>query len=344
MFIRIATCLGLLAAAWLCGPPGVQAAPSAQPQPQAAYKPALDPRSWRADVAGPRTQVMVLGSVHLSELPAGFQVAHLEPLLTKLAAFAPDIITYEGLSGEECELIQRYPKTYPGVFENYCHELSDAAQAAGVTYAAARAEADATLAAWPAQPSAAQRRRLAAVFMAAGDRPSAVVQWLQLPADQRLPLNGVDERFLPLLGRTTGKYNENYEVAAVLAARLGHQRIFAVDNHTADSIQAGADAGFAAALKQHWKTASDPNDPVLQAYDRFVGNIKSGADMLAFYRFMNEPRTQLVFVETDYRRSLRDTSPQRHGRQYVAWWETRNLRMVANIRSAFGNQIGRAHV
>jgi hypothetical protein len=29
-----------------------------------------------------------------------------------------------------------------------------------------------------------------------------------------------------------------------------------------------------------------------------------------------------------------------YGRQYVAWWETRNLRMVANIRVAFGNHPG----
>jgi hypothetical protein len=27
------------------------------------------------------------------------------------------------------------------------------------------------------------------------------------------------------------------------------------------------------------------------------------------------------------------SSPDLYGRQYVAWWETRNLRIVANIRS-----------
>ena len=32
--------------------------------------------------------------------------------------------------------------------------------------------------------------------------------------------------------------------------------------------------------------------------------------------------------------------PPYYGRQYVAWWETRNLRMVANIRASFGNKPG----
>jgi hypothetical protein len=37
---------------------------------------------------------------------------------------------------------------------------------------------------------------------------------------------------------------------------------------------------------------------------------------------------------------LRAGSPEQYGRVYLAWWETRNLRMVSNIRAAFGNHPG----
>ena len=33
-------------------------------------------------------------------------------------------------------------------------------------------------------------------------------------------------------------------------------------------------------------------------------------------------------------------TPQNYGRRYVGWWETRNLRMVANIRAAMATRPG----
>ena len=46
-------------------------------------------------------------------------------------------------------------------------------------------EAERLLADWPAEPTAAQRRHLAAVFLAGGEQASALVQWLRLPATER---------------------------------------------------------------------------------------------------------------------------------------------------------------
>lgn len=49
----------------------------------------------------------------------------------------------------------------------------------------------------------------------------------------------------------------------------------------------------------------------------FTGTVLAGA-LLAF--------------ESDYGAAMEEPSPQRYGRQYVTTWETRNLRMAANIR------------
>ena len=65
------------------------------------YRPAVDRRTWRGAVAGPITKIATLGSVHLGEFGTSFDPATLEPLLSKLAAFNPTIITHEGLSGEQ---------------------------------------------------------------------------------------------------------------------------------------------------------------------------------------------------------------------------------------------------
>ncbi len=65
-------------------------------------------------MAAPRTQVLVLGSVHLSQLPKGSDIgaAGLQPLMDRLAAYKPTIITVENLSVETCDLMRRHPAVY----------------------------------------------------------------------------------------------------------------------------------------------------------------------------------------------------------------------------------------
>jgi pheromone shutdown protein TraB len=67
--------------------------------------------------------------------------------------------------------------------------------------------------------------------------------------------------------------------------------------------------------------------------DRLKAKIRSSAEILALYRLMNEPETQRATIESDMGRNASFASPQLYGRQYVAWWETRNLRIAANIRA-----------
>jgi len=307
------------------------------PPAASAKTPAFDPREWRGAQAGPATQVLTLGSPHLSQIDVAATPEMLAPLLDKLTAYKPDVITFEGISGEQCDTLRRYPAKYPGMFDTYCWPTDDAEKATGLTIPAALAEADRILATWPARPDAAQRRHLAAVFMAAGDRLSARVQWLQLSPAERTTGDGIDAALLAILTRTGKKPNEAYDVAAVLAARLGHIRVYAVDDHTADSVQAVAGPGFDPYMSKFWEGVKSS---LADEGKRMASAMKSGADLLEYYRFNNRPETQREYVTIDYRRALGAPSPEQYGRAYLAWWEVRNLRMVANIRTAFGNHAG----
>ena len=198
------------------------------------------------------------------------------------------------------------------------------------------AAVETTIAAWPTNPTAAQRRRFASLFLAAGDRPSAQVQWLRLPAGERREGDGLDAALVTLLRRVDAKPNETYDIAVALAVRLGHERVFAVDDHTADSIQAAAGKGFEPDLQAHWQSIKMPLKDRLDAQAKAM---KTGADVLAHYRIYNDPAALRTFVEVDFRDALKRPAPY-YGRQYVAWYEARNLRMVANIRAAFANRPG----
>src|SRR3546814_15611426 len=110
-------------------------------------------------MACPRSQVLVLGSVHLSQLPEGtdFDPASLEPLLQRLAAYKPDVITIEALSGETCDLMRRHPAVYlPSDVDHYCPDTARAKAATGLDVPAAIAEVHAVLDAWPKAPTLAK--------------------------------------------------------------------------------------------------------------------------------------------------------------------------------------------
>ena len=63
-------------------------------------------------------------------------------------------------------------------------------------------------------------------------------------------------------------------------------------------------------------------------------------DMLALYRYINTPESMRVNAEHNIVGPTRAAAPERYPQMWVAGWETRNLRMVANIREAFRERPG----
>lgn len=301
----------------------------------AAGVPAFDPRLHKNEIAGRPAEVLVLGTTHLSQLPRQIDPKLLQPLLDRLARFKPEIITVEGLSGEECDTLQRFKAEHGAdTWQGYCFDTADIEKATGLSVPAAMAEADRTLSAWPASPTPAQRRHLAMLFIAANDRGSAMVQWLRLAEAERRSGDGLTDAMVEILERKGKKLNENYAIAAALAAQLGLERIYEVDDHTADTaLDQNSPEGraYGAAIQSAWNAKPPP--AVRKKEDQLEANLRTGEDVLALYRLMNEAESQRVTIASDMGRTVSSPSAQPYGRQYVAWWETRNLRIAANIRS-----------
>ena len=303
----------------------------------------FDPRAYQDRVVGEPTQVLVLGSPHLSGAPDTFDPAVLDPLLDRLAAFNPDIIAIEGLTGESISALWQYRDIYPEVAISYGgRSLALAAMARNtlqLDMPEAEAEVRRTLATWPEAPTPAQRRRLTALLVASGDPNSALVQWWRLDPSERRAEDGVSAMLMEQLQAFATRKNENHLIGARLAVRLGLERLYPIDDHSSDDVVLDREADLEAFMSEPW-FQQVINDPAFAPMREAGEHLTTPEQTLATYRFLNSPAAGRTDSDAQWLSMIRRASPNQVGRTRVAEWETRNLRQVANIREAMASRPG----
>lgn len=301
------------------------------------WRPDFQPSRLKGPAIGSPNQVLVLGTPHIRDLPAAFRPDDLQPLIDRLARFAPQQIAIETLSGPQCDQLRRYPARYKDTVESYCWDPTPARAATGLDVPAATAEIELALAAWPATPAPAQRRRLAALFLASGDRFSALVQWLRLPSAERRAGDGLDSTLVEALSKLATQRGEDTLIAVPLAARLGLERLVQMDDHSADAAVVD-EAGYQAAITKAWNNPATARRAA--AYKTLQAGLGASDGVLALYRNLNAPGQGRLAFDSDFGAAMNEGSAGQFGRGYLGYWETRNLRMAANIREALGERPG----
>jgi hypothetical protein len=297
----------------------------------------FDPREYPRHVAGAPTQILVLGTPHLSGTPEGWDPALLEPLLERLSGFRPDVITIEALSGQAVAALWNYRHIYGDTAQTYGGRTMMMAAAGsvgtGLGMAEAEAEARRLLRAWPEAPTPAQRRRLAALFAAAGDPYSALVQWWRLDPGERRAADSINAALATQLDELGARRNENHLIGSRLAARLGLERVHPMDAHDDDTLTPEQMEIFGRQIFQPMgeRLRADPRfRPLMEAAER----LRTADELMATYRMLNRPETGQVNADLEWLPMMDRATPGNVGRVRLAGWEIRNLRMAANIRQA----------
>ncbi len=293
---------------------------------------------YAQDAVGARmpNEVLVLGTPHIAYWPEDVEIENLDPLIDRLETWRPQIIGIESIPGDECDLMRRQ-KEFIDEAETYCPDTKAARIATGLDVAAAIAERERLLSDWPSDPAPAMRRNLAAVMLAAGDPVSATIQWLYLAEADRIESDRLTPELVDYLNSRIGRRNENYWIAAPLAVQLGLQRVVQYDDQ-AVSIPIDDDDAYGKAISAAWNTAA--SEPSKREADARGPGLYSPEGVLDAYRLYNDPAYPKQVYARDFGAALADPSERQYGRQYVTYWETRNLRMAANIREAFGAHPG----
>ena len=308
----------------LVGVLGMVFGPSSQAQAQAIDLRGVDPALNLEP-----TQVMVLGTAHLAAID-GLEARHIAPLIDRLMTFNPQVITIEGVPGETCEMMRLYPSEYAAALDNYCFDFAPFRAESMLDMGQAAARIRTLLSDWPEAPSAEQRRDLAAAFLAAGEPYSALVQWWRLDQGERRIGNGLGEVSVAFLDERAASKSESTQIAARLAARLGLERVFTADDHSADLVLAPYGDALWVRMQEIWDSGDpDRADPYARAAADIVGG-----KVLAAYRFYNDPDTQRAAIGNDFRLAMNDGEGEQYGRVYNSWYQVRNLRMVSNVVAA----------
>ncbi len=303
------------------------------------YRPSFRPAEMDDTPAGLPNAVMVLATPHLSGLPDSFRPDMADPLIERLVAWKPTAIAVEQLSGLLCDSMRRQAPRYdPADIETYCYDPSVAGRSTGLDVASANAQAERMLADWSAEPGPSMRRRLAAIFLAAGEPGSALVQWLRLPEDERHAEGDLNDELVEQLEKRAMRRNETDLVGARVAALSGLERLWSVDNQATDMGKLDDEEAYGKAIMAAW------DNPATKARQEASETLYAGLGqpdgLLAIYRAYNDPSYMQQAYRSDWGAALAEPSPQGYGRRYVSYWETRNLRMAANIREVLGRQPG----
>lgn len=303
------------------------------------YQSSFQPDELDDRPAGAPNEVMVLGSPHLSQLPDTFRTEMVEPLVSRLVEWRPTAIATENISGLACDAMRRQPARYSArALTSYCFDPAAAAHATGLNVPAANAQVERMLADWPENPASEMRRRLAVLFLAAGEPASALVQWLRLSAEERLAESDLTEDLAAYLDSRMNRKNETDLLAARVAAQSGLERVWSVDDQSTYTGELADREAYGAAVTASW------DNPATQAQveeaETLTTNLDGPDGLLAMYRAYNAPTYAVVKYQSDFGAALAEPSPEAYGRRYVSYWETRNLRMVANIREVLGRDPG----
>jgi hypothetical protein len=320
-----------------CGPGPESLRPDVPRESEPTVEDPIDHVLGSRVTPGFQSQVLVLGTLHLSGQGGRLEPGHLASLLDLLERFEPTRIAVESLTANEVALLAELEAEDPAaaqVLDMFARAPLTAGRTMqgelGVDRAAADRLARAALEYGGSSLTEGQRLALVGWFLAAYELNSAVLQWSYLSPERRGHYQTLPAEIRDLLDRRLESANEVVTLAAALARRLGLQRLYSVDSQydgvrtlsaTPEALEAlFSDPGRSELRDREWAARADS-----------VKDAEFGAgDLLPLYRWMNSQEYQRGDL-TQWSWLFEGRHPDGLDRFRYAMWELRNIRQATHI-------------
>jgi hypothetical protein len=181
--------------------------------------------------------------------------------------------------------------------------------------------------------NAAEPASLIMYLLAAYDLPSALLHWSHRPGTVDLEGAGLPSESVQRIRRMADTPNEFFNIGVALAGRLGHRRLYSIDDHADDLL--GLEWGTWTALSQELQSSSVYEEFKASAYmAEAQSRLKEAAaagDLLALTRRINGGDYGRLDVESQWHLFYKTHLPSGADRARVALWEARNFNIAARI-------------
>lgn len=281
-----------------------------------------------------RAEILVLGTDHLSNWPR-LERSALDPLNEALTGWAPDLVLIERPTAWQAELYADQDDRFSGIVQRTLGAEFDAAREAQAALGVTAFEAENILRAPDEEMIDPVRTVL--LLMAAFDVTSAAMHWMQLTEAEQTAVSDSAPQAARVIAHTAASRNETMWIAADVAGRLGHARLHPFD----DQIEKAAfsSAGIIETLVEDGRIeAVLSSDMIMTLHADLQRRPDDSGRVLDWYRHVNSPEFARIDSEAQWGSFLAEAGEE--GRRRVALWETRNLRMAANIREVMALEGG----
>ena len=288
------------------------------------------------------SQVLVLGTVHLRSYDDDFNHDVLDGLLDVLEKYKPDLIGIESLapivirdmvnSGEaNSEVLKEFGQRTAEFGKNMRLSLN-------VSWFEANARVEELLKDIETEGRETElvqlRKELVLHFLAANDIYSALLQWSYLPEAMRTNIDGLDADILDYFSKHIQSPNENISIGITLATRLNHQRIYAINDHRdKEDFVKVADA-LSKALENNEYIKTQPWKALYVELTGIQNKAYASENLLPFYIYLNSREYVHRDIDSQWQILFKAKLPFGLAQTRTAYWDVRNLGIVANIRRA----------
>jgi hypothetical protein len=286
---------------------------------------------------GPRSQVLVLGTVHLAQLEKRPGPESLARLRAHLAKFRPSAICVEHLPAHDLAEMDALGGKYREVAEMFAKDDLAIGKLVRRRLGCSRVEparrADEHLLD-SSKLTPETRVRLVADLLAAYDAPTALLQWSYVSPAVRARTDLLPARVRRFLDDRLASPNETSTLAVPLARELGLARLISVDSQWDGARLIKEPERLVEEAFSHPLRKAIATEDVYADQRRRTEAAVGAGDLLPVYLHINSPAYAAKDVMAQWAPWLRMRLASGLDRTRYGNWEARNLHIAANLGDA----------
>ena len=279
----------------------------------------------------PQTELLILGTAHLSRLD-GLEPEMVEPILAVLENYGPNLIAIESSSATSVQAMLAQPKLHVEPLTSYAKLHSEMGLLAQNSLGISWREATETHSEkkHPCRSEPATEHCIL-IALASFEYYTAFVRWNYLSATRKSQFISKHPVIGERLQRFESSKNEYIILAAELAKRLKHDRLYQIDDHLEkgptnimlDHVGNGFDP-----IQTFWNsTRYDHRGP---KNSRIRSQAIKPGGLMRLYLWLNSEEYMAFDYDTQFA-PMDQGKVGDSGYVFRAYFEARNLRMAANI-------------